>query len=70
MINEFKINVLFKDYVITCDFEKSLIRAIRDEFIGIKIHGRYFHFIKALWKKIRNLAFTKKLFKKEHIYCI
>ena len=51
LLNEYKINIKFNDYIITCDFEKSFIKAIKEEFIGIKISGCYFHFIKSLWKK-------------------
>ncbi len=54
LLNEYKINIKFNDYIITFIFEKSLIKAIKEEFIGSKISGCYFHFIKSLWKNIRN----------------
>lgn len=62
LINEYNIKVNFKNIIINCDFEKSLIKAIREEFKEVKIYGCYFHYIKALWKKTRNLGFTKKKF--------
>ena len=60
LFDEYKIKYNFKNTIINCDFEKSLINSIRDEFKGSKIYGCYFHYIKALWKKARNLSLTKK----------
>ena len=37
LLNEYKINIKFNDYIITFDFEKSLVKAIKKEFIGIKL---------------------------------
>ena len=62
LLNLYCIKYDFKDTIINCDFEKSLINSIREEFIDIKIYGCYFHYIKALWQKARNLNLTKKKF--------
>ena len=62
ILNENKIDVDFKNTIINCYFEKSLIKAIREEFKDTKIYGCYFHFVKALWKKSRKLGLTKKKF--------
>ena len=65
MFNDFKfliniqnINIYFKKITIICDFEKSLIKAVKEEFPEAKINGCFFHFVKALWKKIRSLGLT------------
>jgi hypothetical protein len=42
-----------------CDFEKSLLKAIKQEFNNSKINGCFFHYVKALWKKVRKLGLTK-----------
>ena len=60
LLKVYKININFKNIRFLCDFEKSLLKAIRNKFNGSKINGCYFHFVKSLWKKMRNLGFTKK----------
>ena len=60
IIDEYKKEYIFKNTIINCDFEKSLINSIRDEFKGVKIYGCYFHCIKALWKKSSDLSLRKK----------
>ena len=42
-----------------CDFEKSLLGALKKEFEQGIINGCYFHYIKSLWKKVRKLGLTK-----------
>ena len=37
-----------------------MLKAIKEKFSESKINGCYFHFIKALWKKIRSFGLTKK----------
>ena len=59
LLEEYSLEVNFKDKIITCDFEKSLLKAIRINFKGIRIYGCYFHYVKALWKKARKLGLTK-----------
>ena len=59
LLDEYKIKINFKNIIINCDFEKSLINAIRNNFKEIKIYGCYFHYVKALWKKARKLGLTK-----------
>ena len=59
LLEEYKIKINFKNIIINCDFEKSLINAIRNNFKEIKIYGCYFHYVKALWKKARKLGLTK-----------
>lgn len=59
LLDEYKIKIYFKDIIINCDFEKSLINAIRNNFKEIKIYGCYFHYVKTFWKKARKLGLTK-----------
>ena len=59
LLDEYKIKINFKNIIINCDFEKSLINAIRNNFKEIKIYGCYFHYVKALWKKASKLGLTK-----------
>ena len=60
LIEEYKNNVNFKNIRFLCDFEKSLLKAIKVKFSDSKINGCYFHYIKSIWKKIRNFRLTKK----------
>lgn len=56
------IQVDFKIIKFLCDFEKSLIKSIREEFHESKLNGCYFHYVKSIWKKILNLGLAKKNF--------
>lgn len=56
------IRVKFKNIIFLCDFEKSLIKSIREESHESKLNGCYFHYVKSIWKKIRNLGLAKKNF--------
>ena len=60
LIGEYKINVDFQNIRFLCDFEKSLLKAIKNKFSDSKINGCYFHYIKSIWKKLRNFGLTKK----------
>jgi hypothetical protein len=60
IIRENNIKLDYNNIIIHCDFEKSLIKCIREEFDEARIYGCFFHYIKALWKKCRNLGLTKK----------
>ena len=42
-----------------CDLEKSLLKAIEQEFNKSKINVCFFHYVKALRKKARKLGLTK-----------
>ncbi|CAF1033021.1 unnamed protein product [Rotaria magnacalcarata] len=46
----------FHPMTITSDFEKSLIKAVREKFPQAKHHGCYFHFCQAVYRKIQNLG--------------
>lgn len=54
-----KIEWNYKKIRITCDFEKSLLNAIKEEFNSSIIQGCYFHYLKSLWKKCKKLGLTK-----------
>jgi hypothetical protein len=60
LIKQYNIDISFDRIIFKCDFEKSLLKSIREEFEKVKICGCFFHFIKSLWKKARNLGLTKK----------
>lgn len=62
LLRQYNIEISFNKIIFKCDFEKSLLKSIREEFDNAKICGCYFHFIKSLWKKARNLGLTKKNF--------
>ena len=40
----------------TVDFEAALMAAITDEFPAADLHGCYFHFTQAVWRKIQFLG--------------
>ena len=54
------INVDFKNINFICDFERSLIKAIKEVFNKSRINGCYFHYVKALWKKMKSYGLTTK----------
>lgn len=60
LIKQYNIDISFDRIIFKCDFQKSLLKSIREEFEKVKICGCFFHFIKSLWKKARNLGLTKK----------
>ena len=41
------------------DFEKGLMNAVKKNFDDVKIDGCYFHFLKLLWTKAKNLGLCK-----------
>ena len=49
----------FKDIKIMSDFEIGLRRAIKNKFEDCLLDGCYFHFCKAIWKKIKKLNLSK-----------
>ena len=68
LLKNYKIEIDFKKIRILCDFEKSLLKAIKENFPESKLNGCYFHFIKSLWKKARSFGLTnKKLLKNTKI---
>ena len=62
--NQNKIELNYNKIRITCDFEKSLILAIKEEFPSSLIQGCYFHYLKSLWKKCKKLGLTKSKYLK------
>ena len=60
LLKTYSIDINFKNLRFLCDFEKSLLKAIKGKFKESKINGCYFHYIKSLWKKMRNFGLTKK----------
>ena len=59
IIDNYNINWVYSGIKFMCDFEKSLLKAIKQEFNNSKINGCFFHYVKALWKKVRKLGLTK-----------
>ena len=52
----------FENIKIMCDFEIGLRKAIKKNFENALLDGCYFHYCKAIWKKIKKLKlFNKKL---------
>ena len=43
LLVQYNIKYNLTNTIINCDFEKSLINSIREEFRGVKIYGCYFH---------------------------
>ena len=70
LLDQYNIKYDLKNTIINCDFEKSLINTIREEFRGVKIYGCYFHYVKALWRKARNISLTKKNLLENIVFCI
>ena len=60
LLDQYNIKYDLKNTIINCDFGKSFINSIREEFRGVKIHGCNFHYVKSLWPKERNISLTKK----------
>lgn len=54
------INVDFKNINFICDLERSLIKPIKEVFNKSRINGCYFHYVKALWKKMKSYGLTTK----------
>jgi len=46
-----------------CDFEQALRGGIQNVFPQVKLGGCYFHFVKALYEKVKKLGLTSKLYK-------
>lgn len=44
----------------TTDFEKAAMNSIKNEFPSTEIHGCFFHFSQAVWRKIQNYGLTIK----------
>ena len=57
IIDNYNINWVYSG----SDFEKSLLKAIKQEFNNSKINGCFFHYVKALWKKVRKFLENTKL---------
>ena len=55
-INNYKL----QPKVIMSDFEKSLRKAISSVFVGTKLLGCQFHFVKALWRRAEKLGLRNK----------
>lgn len=53
IIDNYNINWVYSGIKFMCDFQKSLLKAIKQEFNNSKINGGFFHYLKALWKKLR-----------------
>ncbi|CAF4340540.1 unnamed protein product [Rotaria socialis] len=51
-----RLQLNFNPMTITFDFEKSLIKAVREKFPQAKHHGCYFHFCQTIYRKIQNLG--------------
>lgn len=49
---------VFNPVRILSDFEISLISALQAEFPHTELHGCYFHFCQALWRKVQDLGLT------------
>ena len=50
----------FDDVKITADFELGLRKSIKKVFKGSLLNGCFFHYCKAIWKKIKGLHLFKK----------
>ena len=50
----------FDKVKIMCDFEIGLRKAIKNNFESCLLDGCYFHYCKAIWKKIKKLNLFKK----------
>ena len=50
----------FDDIKITTDFELGLRKSIKKAFKGCLLNGCYFHYWKAIWKKIKALHLFNK----------
>ena len=55
IISSKELKIKFEDVSFTCDFEKSLRKALIEIFPNSNIYGRYFHYVKALWKKAKKI---------------
>ena len=53
-----KINKICKR--IMCDFENSLRKSLKKNFPSSILNGCYFHFLKILWEKAKNLSLCNK----------
>lgn len=54
----------------TCDFEEATMSAIIKVFPDINLHGCYYHYNKAMWKKGRELVITKsKVLRRQVALC-
>ena len=70
LISSKEIKIKFEDINFTCDFEKSLRKALIEIFPKSNIYGCYFHYVKALWKKAKKYGICRKKFLKETIVLI
>ena len=70
LISSKEIKIKFEDINFTCDFEKSLRKALIEIFPKSNIYGCYFHYVKALWKKAKKHGIRTKKFLKETIVLI
>ena len=50
----------FDDIIIISDFEIVLRKSIKKVFNGCLLNSCFFHYCKAIWKKIKALHFFKK----------
>ena len=58
-------NINTKYFTITCDFETSIINAIRETFRNSRLVGCYLHFLQALVRKAKSLGYAKANYKSE-----
>ena len=66
-LNILEINVNFDEITFLLVFEKLARKALINIFPKRDIKGCHFHFIKALWKKVRKYGLCKKKLIKETI---
>ena len=53
-----EVHILLEPNVITVDFEVALMSALSTEFAAASLHGCFFHFIQAVWRKIQFLGLS------------
>ena len=64
LLNYFKIKLDYNIVSFMTDFEKGLRKSLKKVFVGAKIYGCYFHFIKNLWEKAKRCGLFSKILKK------
>ena len=57
LIEEVNVNIKYDNIIIIADYETALRKSIMKNFPNIKLERCYFHYIKNLWKYMRNLFF-------------
>ena len=61
LLNYFKIKFYYNIVSFMTDFEKGLRKSLKKVFVGAKIYGCYFHFIKNLWEKAKRCGLFSKI---------